>query len=168
MKTKLSKKNINYIITTIIIGLLIGIYAEFVITLLIFLILLFEKKILPNITIKTSVILILIFLWSSISIMLNKYEFSKFFQQFILLGIISLSYSYILYICKNHYITLFRKYIDIMFIVSCLGLIQFIVFYIFNIDILFFNLNGTTAYDGGRLMRISSMLKEPGYLGSSL
>lgn len=169
MKTKLSKKNINYIIYIILISIVLGIYTEFISTLCIMVILLFNKKVLPDLTHKTLIIISIVFLWSVISITINNYELSKFFQQFILLGTVALSYSYILSILKEHYYILFRKYINIMFIISCLGLLQFIVFFIFHFDILFLSLEGIKpSYSEGQFIRVSSIMREPGYLGSSL
>jgi hypothetical protein len=56
-----------------------------------------------------------------------------------------------------------------MFVISCLGLLQFIIFFIFHFDILFFSLEGIKpSYLEGQFIRVSSIMREPGYLGSSL
>lgn len=169
MKTNLSYRDSNYIIHIILFSVVLGVYTEFIATGLIFVILLFNKKKFPLLTRKTLIILSIIFLWSVISITINNYEFGKFIQQFILLGVIATSYSYILFILKNQYHILFEKYINIMFIIACLGLLQFVIYFFFHIDILFFNLEGIKiSYIEGQFIKISSILKEPGYLGSSL
>ena len=169
MKTKLSNKDSKYIIFIILISIVLGIFTEFISTLCIMVILLFNKKVLPVLTYKTLIIIAIVFLWSVISITINNYELSKFFQQFILLGTVALSYSYILTILKNQYHILFGKYINIMFVISCLGLLQFIIFFIFHFDILFFSLEGIKpSYLEGQFIRVSSIMREPGYLGSSL
>lgn len=168
MKIKLSEKYSNNIIYIILLGVVLGRYAEFIVTSLIFIILLFKMKTLPKFTLKIFLILIIIFLWSSISIIINNYEITKFFQQFFLLSILTIAYSYILSLFNNKYHIIFKKYIDIMYIIACLGLLQFIIYVFFNIDILFFNLEGVKPIHVGSLIRVSSILNEPGYLGSSL
>lgn len=169
MKTKLSNKDSKYIIFIILISIVLGIFTEFISTLCIMVILLFNKKVLPVLTYKTLIIIAIVFLWSIISITINNYELSKFFQQFILLVTVALSYSYILSILKNQYHILFAKYINIMFVISCLGLLQFIIFFIFHFDILFFSLEGIKpSYSEGQFIKVSSIMREPGYLGSSL
>lgn len=85
MKTKLSNKDSKYIIYIILISIVLGIYTEFISTLCIMVILLFNKKVLPVLTYKTLIIIAIVFLWSVISITINNYELSKFFRQYLII-----------------------------------------------------------------------------------
>lgn len=171
MLNKLSNNNKTKfnIINIILLGIILGRYAEFVISTIVLILFFFSKKKIPNLTKKTLVILIIIFIWSIISITINQYEISKFFQQFLLLGNLALAYSYILIFYKNKIHFIFIKYINIMYIVAILGILQFIIYFVFKIDILFFNLEGLkSSSNGSNIIRVSSILNEPGYLGTSL
>lgn len=111
---------------------------------------------------------ILIVLWSIISITILGYGYSKFVQQFILLYVVVTCYYNFFNYIQFDIEVLFEKYIKYIYILSLVGLLQFVVFALSGINITdFLYQKGSTEVASG-VIRITSILREPSQFSCAL
>lgn len=101
----------------------------------------------------------LVFFHSSLMILLTGYSMSKFIQQIVLLATMFFCYYQIFHYCHKGIIEWFYKYIDLIYVLSLLGIIQFIIMYMTGNDIFPYTLDGFATQNSGRL---HAVLMEPG------
>ncbi|NDV69016.1 hypothetical protein [Dysgonomonas sp. 25] len=152
----------------VLLGIVLGVLTEFLAAISILVLILGARKKLYN----TSKVFIGLFVVSILSVVLiysNGYHINKFIQQIVLLSVIFIAYGQFFEFNKESLDKLFYRYLKISYIVSLLGLIQFIVCFIFVIDIFPYTLDGS-SYPAPieRIMPIHSILSEGGYLGTFL
>lgn len=160
-------KFINSINWFILLGIVLGRYMEALFILIVQIILLLrEKKIVLS---KTLIPLIFIFLSSIFLIYINSYSPFKFIQQFLFIFVVFYSYVQYFEIVKPDIESLFKKYIQLMYVLCLLGLIQFVFFLFFRIDIFPYSLDGYVQnIPNDKIIRIHSILNEAGNLGTCL
>lgn len=107
---------------------------------------------------------ILMLCYSIIDLFLVNYPFAKFIQQTILLIPFIFGYYIFFRIKKNRLENIFDKYLNVAYIISLLGLIQLIIFFITNKDIFIYFINGSPPIVAPRFIRVRSILIEPGAL----
>jgi hypothetical protein len=150
-----------------LIGIVAGRYVEVAFVLTIILVLAKGDKLY-----KVSRVVIGLFLlgiYSLVLIYLNSYSYLKFFQQILILSICIYGYAQFFKAIKGEVSALFHKYIQLMYILCILGLLQFIICYIAKIDIFPYTLDGyIEAKPIGGFMRIHSVFNEAGNLGTCL
>lgn len=111
---------------------------------------------------------ILIVFWSIISITILGYGYNKFVQQFILLYVVTACYYNFFYYIQFNIEALFEKYIKYIYILSLVGLFQFIVFVLSGINVTdFLYQKGSTEVASG-IIRITSILREPSQFSCAL
>ena len=147
-----------------------GIFCDFYIELLCLIISLAlyinsTKKIYLNHSIF--LILIIIFLSSSLNIITLKYDFDKFFQQFCLVSTFILFYYLIFRELKNNISSIFKKYIKVSYIISLIGLFQFLIYFVSGFNICGIIHNSSTEILP-HIIRINSIVDEPSYLSMTL
>lgn len=97
------------------------------------------------------------------------YSYSKFFQQYISISILIFCYYQYLAINPDRVKNIFNKYLRLMYILSVLGLLQFITYFFTQIDIFPFSFTGYyQAALPGNIMRLRSIFSEAGYMGTAL
>lgn len=114
---------------------------------------------------------LVVFIASFISISLNNYVYGRFIQQFILILFYVICYYniFLLIIKRSSIQEIFNKYLFVAHWVCVLGVLQFSLYFLFNIDILMFLYReGGTPVVLPRVMRIYSIVDEPGYLSTLL
>ncbi len=107
-------------------------------------------------------------LYSMIAIATIGYEIGKFIQQFTLIAFYIISYATIFPFLKGHLDELFTKYLKIAIIIAFIGIIQWIVYILFHLDMFHFLYNRPVYSMGNIFIRISSIMDEPGYLSIAL
>jgi len=112
---------------------------------------------------KILICFLLIFITSFISITLLNYDFSFFFKQYSVILFYCIVYSFFFQSNKYDLVNIFSKYIKICYLVSILGLVQFVVYVISQINIFSF-INKASSLSGTQLSRISSFTSEPSNL----
>lgn len=149
-------------------GIILGIYFEIILVIVVVL-LIWKDKAKISIPFKPTLILILILSISILNIILNSYSFTKFIQQCLLISVAIIGYAVFFSYNKNHLDSLFYKYMTIMHFICILGLLQFVICLIFQVDIFPFTLDGYIQNPPShRIMRIHSILAEAGNLGTIL
>ncbi|MBD5254142.1 MAG: hypothetical protein HDS51_07960 [Barnesiella sp.] len=113
---------------------------------------------------KQVLLLSYIFLYSSVSIFFYSYAYSKFIQQFVLLSAFIFGYNILFNRLKYHLDSLLGKYLTITFCVASLGLVQFVIYYFTGHNILQFVYHSDADEVFPRIIRITSILDEAGYL----
>lgn len=99
------------------------------------------------------------FFHSSLMILLTGYSISKFIQQIALLVTMFFCYYQIFHYCHKGINEWFNKYIDLIYLLSLLGIVQFIIMSITGKDIFPYTLDGFITQNSGRL---HAVLMEPG------
>lgn len=162
-----NRRNMHSIQWILLIGIVLGRYTELLCVLIVAYIILKIQKYQFKLS-KIHVGLIIIFFLSFFLILSNGYKYDKFFQQAILLAIYIICYYQFFFFAKQQIPSLFNKYIQLMYVLCILGLIQFTVCLLFQIDIFPFTLDGYVEPKPQRIMRIHSILAEAGNLGTCL
>ncbi|MFV0418664.1 MAG: hypothetical protein ACK5KT_08050 [Dysgonomonas sp.] len=156
----------------VLVGLILGRYAEVLAVVVTTFIILINQKYAYRFT-KLILLLTALLIYSSFLIFFNNYGYSKFFQQYIVISICALCYFQFFQFSKDNLLSLFEKYIQLMYLVCLLGLLQFIICLFFQVDIFPFQFlytldGGIFPLPEGRIMRIRSILMEAGNLGTCL
>lgn len=113
---------------------------------------------------KVGLLLIYIFISSIIAIVMYEYKFNKMVQQMIAITIIMLSYW--AFFSKYDVVKIWSKYLKICKLFCLIGIIQWIIYYLFNINIFqrkyfFWGIKGNSILSEG-ILYFSSMSGEPG------
>lgn len=98
----------------------------------------------------------------------NDYPYGKFIQQIILILPFVFFYSIIFKDYRSKIITIFDNYLKISFLVAFLGLIQFLIFAITNVNIFSWLYGRETVLTFPHFIRVTSIMDEPGYLSYGL
>lgn len=117
-----------------------------------------------NVKKRILIIISVIALYSTVTISLTSYSYSKFLQQLLLLSFYLISYSILLSPNKNNIISLFNKYLKLAYYIAYLGLVQWIIFILFHINIFELLYHRPLYAVNGIIVRITSIIDEPGYL----
>ena len=152
---KISKSSFVWFV---LIGIVIGRYTEpaFLIIVTLFITIRFRKVYISS----DKLTLFALFFFYSLSMVLwNGYDTAKFFQQFLLLFTVVFCYYQIFRYCRTPISEWFYKYVSLVYVLSIIGIIQFIIMYIVQIDIFPYTLDGVATQDSGRL---HAVLMEPG------
>ncbi len=156
-------KNIDLIQWLIVFGIFCNFYIEFC-CLLCAIAISINKNNKTFISKNSVFLLAYILVYSCISIYFNHYAYSKFFQQFILLSSFIIGYSILFHQLKLHIDSVAQKYLTFSFYVSVVGLLQFLIYYLTGVNILQSIYNNTVDEVYPRIMRITSIVDEAGYL----
>lgn len=139
-------------------GMVLGRYTE-----LAFLILatLFILNRLNKVYVSTSCLFVgALFFFHSLSMVLyNGYDTGKLFQQVVLLFVFVFCYYQIFRYCRFPVSEWFYKYVSLVYILSIIGIVQFVIMLVTQIDIFPYTLDGMVTQNSGRL---HAMLMEPG------
>ena len=100
-----------------------------------------------------------LFVHSLVMNFISGYGLGKFFQQVILLCIVYIGYNQILNYCRFSWKDWFLKYIHLVYVLSCLGLLQFAVMISTGFDIFPYTFDGEATQN---TIRLHAMLAEPG------
>jgi len=101
----------------------------------------------------------LFFFYSLLMVCYNGYDTGKFFQQYLLLFTFVFCYYQIFRYCQMPITEWFYKYLSLVYILSIIGIIQFIIISVTQVDIFPYTLDGMVTQNSGRL---HVMLTEPG------
>lgn len=101
----------------------------------------------------------LLFIHSFFMNVIVGYDLSKFFQQFILLSICYIGYNQLYLYCQLNIDVWFRRYVYAIYILSCLGLVQFLIMLSTGLDIFPYTLDGVETQHS---FRLHAILLEPG------
>lgn len=167
LETQISKYQ-NTTQWLVLIGIILGVYLEVIFVILTTFIIWHQRSKI-FIPLKSFCFMAVIFMISVINISHNSYDYGKFIQQYTLLFIVIIGYS--IFFSYNLYAidSLFSKYLKIMYFICILGLIQFILCLLLQVDIFPFTLDGyIQKQPAHRIMRIHSILAEAGNLGTLL
>lgn len=107
----------------------------------------------------------ILFIFSIISIYILKYDYDFFFSQYAALLFYFSIYFIFFEKNKSNIQDIFQKYLFISGLVSVLGILQFIVFFLYGFNIFHF-INKATFFEGTNIIRISSITTEPSNLGT--
>ncbi|MGL5596323.1 MAG: hypothetical protein ACRDDH_20535, partial [Cetobacterium sp.] len=123
-----------------------------------------------KISFKFLLLFCLILTPSIIKIFINNYEYGKFLQQIIIIGGTFLGYNFIF---KYYgYRRVFKRYLDITTLFCWIGLIQFIIYFMFKINIvdkldIFYNYPKLTTISL-RFIRVNPFSYESGNFSQTL
>lgn len=106
----------------------------------------------------------IIFITSIITINYLEYDYNFFLKQFFVILFYFIAYNTFFVINKNYLPDIFNKYLRIAGLVSILGLVQFIIFFLLQKNI-FSMINGANSINNTNIMRVSSIITEPSNLG---
>lgn len=164
---KYTIKFIDLIQWIALIGVVLGKYIEILFILIAAILIINKnKKIFKD---KILLLLTIVFTTSLFLITINGYSYNKFIQQFLPMSICLLCYSQFFLYIKQDLLSFFNKYINLMYLLCLLGLLQFLICLVAQIDIFPFTLDGYIQNaPSGRIMRIHSILAEAGNFGSCL
>lgn len=147
----------------IVIGIMFTHYIEAAILLLVCMqIIRRTKKAMLSIKIVMSLLMVSMISMSVITVV--GYSYGKYFQQLVLISYFFVAYYIIFESYKNNLQSLFDKYVAVIYVLSILGLIQFVVFAAtgVNIFVSFTHLTITEAATvAPRIMRLHSLFTEP-------
>ncbi|MDE6017514.1 MAG: O-antigen ligase family protein, partial [Muribaculaceae bacterium] len=93
-----------------------------------------------------------------------SYRYDKFIQQFILISFYIIAYSIIFKLIGKDINNIFKKYLAVSYYVAILGIFQLFLYLVFHINIFGFLYHNSITSFGSYLIRISSVIDEPGYL----
>lgn len=158
--TQISKR--NFLLWVVLICVVAGRYTEVVCLLLMIFITISQLKGL-YISQKWIVIGLCLFVHSLIMNVISGYSLFKFFQQFILLLILYIGYNQVYIYSRVSLKDLFLKYVSLAYILSLLGLLQFLITACIGLNIFPYTLDGYETQDS---IRLHSILLEPGYFAS--
>lgn len=97
--------------------------------------------------------------YSLLMVLYNGYDTGKFFQQFVLLSTFLFCYYQIFRYCQLPVSKWFYKYVSLVYILSIIGIVQFVIMLVTQIDIFPYTLDGMITQNSTRL---HAMLAEPG------
>lgn len=113
---------------------------------------------------KVGLLLMYIFISSIVVIVMYEYKFNKMIQQMIVITIIILSYW--IFFSKYGVIKIWNKYLKICKLFCLIGIVQWVIYYLFNINIFqrkyfFWGIENNYILSN-RILYFSSMSGEPG------
>ncbi|EES62848.1 hypothetical protein [Fusobacterium varium] len=113
---------------------------------------------------KVCLLLIYIFISSIVAIVMYEYKFNKMIQQMIVITIITVSYW--MFFSKYGVIKIWNKYLKMCKLFCLIGIVQWVVYYLFNINIFqrkyfFWGIENNYGLLKG-ILQFSSMSGEPG------
>lgn len=129
--------------------------------------LLLRKKI-PLYFGKQYCIYFFVVVYSTFSILFLGYSMSKMVQQALVIGVHLVVYTQFIVYDRYRLLQLFKKYIKACIIVSVIGIMQFIIFFITSIDVTSFFIGRGAQEIMPHIIRINSILYEPGTLSTML
>ena len=139
-------------------GIVLGRYTEsaFLIIATLFIMLRLNK-----VYVSTSCVFVgTLFFFHSLSMVLyNGYDTGKLFQQVVLLFTCVFCYYQIFRYCQISVSEWFYKYVSLVYILSLIGIVQFVIMSVTQVDIFPYTLDGMVTQNSGRL---HAMLMEPG------
>lgn len=162
------KMNRKVLISWLVVsGLFFEKYYEMAILLCVLLLIIKDKS---RITFNKNVLffILILALYSLFCLCFVNYEYDKFIQQILLLSYFILCYSAILNFFRGKIDFLFDKYLIVAYVISILGLIQFLVFFICEINIFHFVYGRPAVEAANGILRITSIVDEPSYLSTLL
>jgi len=106
-----------------------------------------------------------VFVYSLLIDICTKYPIDKLIQQSLVLFVLFISYDLIFKNFKSNIDFLYRRYFDISFLCSIIGLIQFAVYFFWKKNIFSFI---TADFQDYSVIRVSALFVEPGYLAQFL
>lgn len=121
-----------------------------------------------EINIKLLVFFVALFFYSLILLSSTHYTPYKFFQQYFLLFLFFVFYYSFFYLNRNEILNIFRKYLFIAYFVALLGVIQWFIYFLTEINIFSFIYGRITIIMGPRILRINSIIDEASYLSTLL
>lgn len=158
MKMRLSDTLKLSLVWFVLAGIVLGRYTEpaFLIIATLFIMLRLNK-----VYVSTSCLFVgVLFFFHSLSMVLyNGYDTGKLFQQIVLLFTCVFCYYQIFRYCQVPVSEWFRRYVSLVYILSIIGIVQFVIMSATQIDIFPYTLDGTATQNTGRL---HAMLMEPG------
>ena len=158
MKMRLSITLKLSLVWFVLAGMVLGRYTEpaFLIIATLFIMLQLNK-----VYVSTSCLFVgtLFFFHSLSMVVYNGYDTGKLFQQIVLLFTCVCCYYQIFRYCQIPVSEWFRRYVSLVYILSIIGIVQFVIMSATQIDIFPYTLDGTMTQNTGRL---HAMLMEPG------
>lgn len=158
MQMRLSNTLNSSYVWFVLAGMVLGRYTE-----LAFLILatLFILNRLNKVYVSTSCLFVgaLFFFHSLLMVLYNGYDTGKLFQQVVLLFVFVFCYYQIFRYCRIPVSEWFYRYMSSVYILSIIGIVQFVIMLATQIDIFPYTLDGMATQNSGRL---HAMLMEPG------
>ena len=158
MKMRLSITLKLSLVWFVLAGMVLGRYTEpaFLIIATLFIMLQLNK-----VYVSTSCLFVgtLFFFHSLSMVVYNGYDTGKLFQQIVLLFTCVFCYYQIFRYCQIPVSEWFRRYVSLVYILSIIGIVQFVIMSATQIDIFPYTLDGTMTQNTGRL---HAMLMEPG------
>lgn len=158
MKMRLSDTLKLSLVWFVLAGIVLGRYTEpaFLIIATLFIMLRLNK-----VYVSTSCLFVgALFFFHSLSMVLyNGYDTGKLFQQIVLLFTCVFCYYQIFRYCQISVSEWFYKYVSLVYILSLIGIVQFVIMSVTQVDIFPYTLDGMVTQNSGRL---HAMLMEPG------
>lgn len=158
MKMRLSITLKLSLVWFVLAGMVLGRYTEpaFLIIATLFIMLQLNK-----VYVSTSCLFVgtLFFFHSLSMVVYNGYDTGELFQQIVLLFTCVFCYYQIFRYCQIPVSEWFRRYVSLVYILSIIGIVQFVIMSATQIDIFPYTLDGTMTQNTGRL---HAMLMEPG------
>ncbi len=158
--TQISKR--NFLLWIVLISIVAGRYTEIACLLLMIFVTVSQLKGL-YVSQKWIVLGVCLFIHSIVMNIISGYSLFKFFQQFGLLLIMYIGYNQVYKYCHISLKNWFLKYVNLAFVLSILGLFQFVIAICTGLNIFPFTLDG---YETQSSIRLHSILLEPGYFAS--
>lgn len=139
-------------------GIVLGRYTESAFLIIATLFIMFR---LNKVYVSTSCLIVgALFFFHSLSMVLyNGYDTGKLFQQIMLLFTCVFCYYQIFRYCWISVSEWFYRYVSLVYVLSIIGIVQFVIMSMTQIDIFPYTLDGTATQNTGRL---HAMLMEPG------
>jgi len=138
MNVEFKNKILSFSQWIILIGIICPWNVEAITLFLCLFILLITKELKQE---KNSIFLLFfvyILLSSVFTILLYSYPLNKFIQQYILISYFSIGYFLFVSSIKKYYVDFFNKYLKFMLFAAIFGVIEYLIFYLFNVDIFSF------------------------------
>jgi hypothetical protein len=158
MKMRLSITLKLSLVWFVLAGMVLGRYTEpaFLIIATLFIMLQLNK-----VYVSTSCLFVgtLFFFHSLSMVVYNGYDTGKLFQQIVLLFTCVFCYYQIFRYCQIPVSEWFRRYVSLVYILSIIGIVQFVIMSATQIDIFPYTLDGTMTQNSGRL---HAVFMEPG------
>lgn len=158
MKMRLSITLKLSLVWFVLAGMVLGRYTEpaFLIIATLFIMLQLNK-----VYVSTSCLFVgtLFFFHSLLMVLYNGYDTGKLFQQIVLLFTCVFCYYQIFRYCQVPVSEWFHRYVNLVYILSIIGIIQFVIMSATQIDIFPYTLDGTMTQNSGRL---HAVFMEPG------
>ena len=148
----------NIIPYLFVIGIFSGLFFEFASILICSVIIIAYYPKSKFLSLKINLGFLLIFVSSIIGMVINSYEMGMFIKQFIMLYLFFSCYYIIFEYYREDINDLFKIYYQIMTFLAVIGLIQFLIYFLVNIDIMFLKEHKSPRIFP-RIIRISSIFK---------